>query len=331
MTVLEVTQCGPGASVQDLGRIGYRRYGVSTAGAMDRQTLALANALVGNPQGAAALELPLSGAAFRVIGGSVLIAACGPGTTLTVSGRAIPERTSAQAFDGDDVRVGPPRLGVYGYLAVAGGIQTAPVLGSRSRHRRSGIGGEVLSSGDRLPCADTATGRPMFLAERPDFDADRSIGILPGPQAGHFPEETWSRLLSATYRIDPRSDRMGLRLEGPELRSDRGYDILSEGVVPGSIQVPGDGAPIVLGRDCQTTGGYPKIAMVITADQDRLAQIPIGRDVRFRRVSRTEAMDALRRSVLWRDGLRTSVRPAGAAADLLSQNLIGGVTTGDEL
>jgi allophanate hydrolase subunit 2 len=119
-------------------------------------------------------------------------------------------------------------------------------------------------------------------------------------------------------------------LNGPELPSERGHDILSEGVVPGSIQVPGDGKPIVLGRDCQTTGGYPKIATVISADLDRLAQIPTGQTVRFRLVSRPDAVEAARRSAIWRDSLRAALRPVGDASDLLSHNLIGGVTKGDE-
>lgn len=330
MIALEVTECGPGASVQDFGRLGYRRYGVSTSGAMDRRALALANALVGNPPDTAAVELPLSGATFRVTGGNILVAACGPGTTLAASGRTIAAHTSAQAVDGDTVKVGPPRDGVYSYLAVAGGIRTTPVLGSRSCHRRSGIGGDVLAPGDRLPCAGNASDRPMFLPNGLETDGDAAIGILPGPQRGHFPDRVWANLLSTPYRIDLRSDRMGIRLEGPELPSEMGHDILSEGVVPGSIQVPGDGKPIVLVRDCQTTGGYPKIATVISADLDRLAQIPTGQLVRFRMVSLPHAIEAARRSAIWRDSLRAALRPVEAASDLLSHNLIGGVTKGDD-
>ena len=331
MIALEIVQCGPGVSVQDAGRFGFRRFGVSTAGAMDRRALALANTLAGNPPDAAALELPLAGAELRVIGGPVLVAAHGPGTTLAVSGRPVSESSSVQLEDGDTVTIGPPQEGVYSYVAVAGGILTRPVLGSRSCHRRSGIGGDVLSPGDRLPCIGSSDNAPLFLTEgMKDYGRD-AIRIVPGPQADHFEEATWSRFLSSSYRISPRSDRMGLRLEGPALQSSKGHDIVSEGVVPGSVQVPGDGNPIVLGRDCQTTGGYPKIATVISADLDRLVQVSIGRDVRFRVVSEGDAIDAARRSARWRSSLELELEPVGGfSPDLLSHNLIGGVTKGDE-
>ena len=332
MTALEIVNCSPGASVQDAGRHGFRRFGVSTAGAMDSRALALANALAGNPPDTAAVELPLAGAEFRVVGGPVLVAAHGPGTTLAVSGRPVSGQSSVLLADGDTVTIGPPREGVYSYVAVAGGIQTTPVLGSRSCHRRSGIGGEVLSPGDRLPCIGGSGNAPLSFPEVMRHDSGDAIRIVPGPQAGLFEEATWSRLLSSRYRISPRSDRMGLRLEGPVLQSSHGHDIVSEGVVPGSVQVPGDGNPIVLGRDCQTTGGYPKIATVISADLDRLAQVPMGRDVRFRMVSAGDAIEAARRLALWRSSLESAVEPvSGTSPDLLSHNLIGGMTKGDEL
>ena len=332
MIALEITQCGPGVSVQDTGRYGYRRFGMSTAGAMDQRSLALANALVGNPLEAAAVELPLSGAAFRVIGCSVVVAACGPGTTLAVSGEPVSEHTSVQAFDGDTIAIGPPKYGVYSYLAVAGGIQTISVLESRSCHRRSGTGGDVLSPGDRLPCLERTSDKSLCFLGKINSDCGEPIRIVAGPQVDMFEEEARSHLLSARYRINPRSDRMGIRLDGPALRCPQGHDIVSEGVAPGSIQVPGDGNPIVLGRDCQTTGGYPKIATVISADLDRLAQIPIGSEVRFSLVSVGEAIDAAHYSAHWRNSLTAAVQSVSdPSLNLLSYNLIGGVTNGDDL
>ena len=332
MTALEIVKCGPGASVQDVGRHGFRRFGVSTAGAMDQRALAIANTLAGNPPDTAAVELPLAGAVFRVVGGPVLVAAHGPGATLAASGRPVSARSSVELFDGDIIETGPPREGVYSYVAVAGGILTRPVLGSRSCHHRSGIGGAVLLPGDRLPCNGGSGNAPLFLPEGIGLDSSDAIRIVRGPQASRFEDAAWSRFLSSSYRISPRSDRMGLQLEGPALHSSQGHDIVSEGVVPGSVQVPGDGNPIVLGRDCQTTGGYPKIATVISADLDRLAQVPIGRDVRFRVVSEGDAIEAARRAALWCGSLASSAVPArGPSADLLSHNLIGGMTKGDDL
>lgn len=331
MTTLDIVQCGPGASVQDVGRLGYRRLGVSSAGAMDRRTLALANALVGNAPGAAGVELALAGATFTVSGGPLLVAACGPGTTMTLSGSLASENTSAMAMDGETIKVGPARDGMYAYLAVAGGIRTPPVLGSRSFHRRSGIGGDLLSPGDRLPCVAGRADTPMRV-ETGIRGTDDAIRIVPGPQDAFFAPDVWATFLSERYSISARSDRMGLRLDGPALRSARGHDITSEGVAPGSIQVPGDGNPIVLGRDCQTTGGYPKIATVISADLDRLAQIPIGQELRFRVVSVDAAIEAARAAARWIDGLQTAARPVGhTLPNLLAHNLIGGVTRGDDI
>ena len=217
MTTLVITECGPGASVQDTGRFGYRNLGVSTAGAMDRRTLAQANTLVGNSPDTAAIEIPLLGAAFRVSGGPILVAADGPGTTLTVSGYPVPVQSSIKVANGDTVRVGPPQKGVYSYLAVSGGIQSIPVLGSRSFHRRSGIGGNILSPGDQLPCLKSADDTALFFPEGISHGSDDSFRILPGPQVNMFDAIAWSRLVSERYQINPRSDRMGLRLDGPSL------------------------------------------------------------------------------------------------------------------
>ena len=328
MTALEVIHCLPGASVQDAGRFGFRRFGVSTAGAMDRNSLALANALVGNPWDAAAIELSLAGASFLVCNASALVAICGPGSVLAISGRMVPDCTSALAEAGDTITVGPPRDGVYSYMAVAGEIDANAVLGSRSFHSRTGIGGSALAPGDRLECR-TLDRPPMCFPGSVKSDT-LPVRVVPGPQCEAF-GDVWPRFLSSPYRISPRSDRMGLRLEGPGLRSSQGHDILSEGVVTGSIQVPGDLMPIVLGRDCQTTGGYPKIATVISADFDRLAQMQPGREVWFEGVSEQEAFDAARLAAEWRDTLRRAMLPAKNPIQNLHQhNLIDGVTRGDE-
>jgi biotin-dependent carboxylase-like uncharacterized protein len=324
---LRVEACGPGTTVQDTGRTGWRRFGVATAGAMDRDALALANTLVGNPPAAAAVELALAGARFRVEGAALLLAVAGPGVALAIDGRAVAPGTSARAEPGSAVSVGPVRGGVYACLAVGGGFALAPQMGSLSMHRRSGVGGRALVPGDRLPCHGGATVPRRLM--RPLPPQAGPIRVMAGPQRDHFTDAAWATLLSAAFRIDARSDRMGCRLDGPVLAHAAGYNIVSDGVVPGSIQVPGDGRPIVLMRDAQTTGGYPKIAAVIGADLDRLAQTPPGAAVRFAAVDRAAAVAAWRDRLAARAALATAVvalpaEPMSAAA-LLGANLIDGV------
>ncbi len=332
MTALEILSAAPGLSVQDAGRPGYRRFGVSVSGALDLRALALANALVGNPQGAAAVEILLAGAAFRAMGGPVLVAALGPGMILDAGAGPVGARSLLVA-EGVRIAVGGPQGGVCGYLAVAGGIRSAPDLGSRSFHMRSCIGGPAIGAGTLLPCAAL----PPAAQERA-LDADwrpspGPIRFVPGPQEERFTPEALAAFRTRSFTVSPRSDRMAYRLSGPRLAHAHGHDIVSEGVLPGSIQVPGDGQPIVLMRDCQTTGGYPKIGTVISADLDRLAQCPPGTVVRFTPVTREVAIAAACAGAADLARLIAAVGGAPRAHDsawLLSQNLIGGAVTGSE-
>lgn len=332
MTALLLVSGGPGISVQDRGRFGLRRYGVSTAGAMDFQALAAANALVGNPADTAAIEIALTRAAFRVSGGPVLVAAFGAGAALWLGSSPVAPATSALAGDGKILTIGPATEGLYSYLAIAGGVQGPEDLGSRSYHRRSGIGGPPLTLGAALTCLPAPAGaQPCCLSGLPILQPG-PIRVLPGPQIGSFSQDTADGLIAATYRLSARSDRMALRLEGPPVVAREGHDIVSDGVVPGSIQIPGDGQPLILMRDCQTTGGYPKIATVITADLDRLAQIRPGQEIRFRQVTLDEARTAATETAAAVATLRSCVIPAADPLKaLFSANLIGGVTTGDYL
>ncbi|WP_323040189.1 biotin-dependent carboxyltransferase family protein [Gemmobacter sp.] len=320
MTALVVDRCGPGASVQDGGRVGWRRFGVSGAGAMDRLALAVANALVGNAPGTAAVELTLAGARFRVEGGPVLVAASGPGVTLTIDGRVLAPGVSAKAAE--MVEVSAIRGGVYGYLAVAGGFDLRPEMGSRSVHLRSGIGGAMLAPGARLPVAGGSL-MPLALDRVPDHGAG-PIRFMPGPQDDWFGPEALEMLAGTEWQVDARSDRMGRFLAGPAM-APRAGSMVSDGVLPGAIQVPPAGQPIILMRDCQTTGGYPKIATVISADLDRLSQMPAGARFRLVPVDRATAVAAAQRLAQAIVGL--SPRPASGVdtARLLAVNLIGGV------
>ncbi len=326
MSCLAVLACGPSTSVQDAGRFGLQRFGVSPAGAMDPVALAAANVLVGNAASTAGIEFCMLGGAFAVEGGPAHVAVVG--ASLTVNDVSMPPLASVLVGQGDRLTVGVVRGGVYAYLAVDGGFLLPSEMGSLSVHRRSGIGGRPLAAGDRLDTVALA-GQPVLkaLPEVPVAETG-PIRIIPGPQDDHFTREAMETFLSEPYAVSPRVDRMGTRLAGPPLAHAKGFNIVSDGIVTGHVQVPGDGQPIVLMRDRQTTGGYPKIAALITADLPRFAQLPPASVVRFRAVSREEAVAALadqRRAVASALG---RVRPASEGLTterLLSVNLISGV------
>jgi biotin-dependent carboxylase-like uncharacterized protein len=321
--VLVVENCSVGASIQDLGRVGWRRHGISTAGAMDQLSLAVANLLVGNPPSTAAIEVSLAGARFRLMGGSALLAVAGPGVALRVNGRSFPERQSIRAKHDDIIEVTAPRNAVHGYIAMAGGLALASVMGSLSTHQRSGLGPPALDVGMCLRLHSGPLPAPLMLDEIPLHDGG-PIRILPGPQDDWFAPDTLEALTNAEWRIDPRSDRMGRFLEGPRLKPLPG-SMVSDGIVQGGIQIPPSGQPIILMRDCQTTGGYPRIATVISADMDRLAQIPAGSELRFVEVDAARALAAARSRAAQMLSLSPRLADTDDVSRLLKLNLVSGV------
>ncbi len=330
MSSLVVESCGPRTSIQDFGRYGWQRFGVGPAGAMDRVALATANVLVGNGPGAAGVEFALAGGRFRVVNGPIRIAVAG--AELRIDGSSIPEFNSRTIEPDSVIDVLSARSGLYSYLTVAGGLNLTPELGSLSLHVRAGIGGVAgrpLAIGDRLQLKlALPTGTDLAAARGIDGD-EGPIRVLLGPQDDHFSESGLRTFLTSTYTITPQADRMGLRLSGPAIEhSWKGYNIVSDGIVTGSIQVPGTGEPIVLLADRQTTGGYPKIATVISADLGRLAQLQPGATVTFQPTTRDEAIAALRAQTNALQAFRASLRPAGGigldSERLLSLSLIDG-------
>ena len=323
---------GMAVAVQDAGRFGLRRFGVPLAGALDPILLACANALLGNSSEAAGLELLVSGPTLAADQGSVAIALAGDVTVQRIAAdgttTSVKPWTAIVLASGEQLKIGPPRRGIA-YLAVSGGIQSAPMLGSRSTYRRAGLGGFLEKSGD-LPCS-----APGALHQGKEWRwEDGPIRVLPGPQDDHFPAESLEALEGAQFTIGPASDRMGLRLSGPVLAHNvKGAEIPTDGVVPGVIQVPGDGQPIILLADGQTTGGYAKIATVISADLPRLGHLRPGDQVRFQRVTRTEARQALKERQTSFD--RWCANLSGAAGEidqeaLYRANLISGVISGQD-
>jgi len=292
MSRLLVTNVGPATSVQDAGRFGAQRYGLTPSGAMDRLALATANTLVGNPPFAAAIELGPFGATFTAEGGPIRIAVAGASRGVRIDDRVLPLNQSATLMPGERLVLGAAREGVFSYLAIEGAVQGEAAFGSLSVNARAGLGAPVprpLQSGDRLDvCAARDGGEHAIPPFPPSPDP---IRVVLGPQDDEFGDAV-KTFLDGTWTISPTSDRMGYRLEGPAIRHQHGHNIVSDGTVNGSIQVPGNGQPIVLMPDRGTSGGYPKIATVIGADFGRFAQTPPGRPFRFRAVSVADARRA---------------------------------------
>lgn len=302
-SALKVIQPGIHTTVQDLGRKRFQDVGVPVAGPLDRISLRLANALVGNALDTAALEFVLQGSTLEVQADAVRVALAGCNIALEIGGpepRTIPAGQSVRLVRGETVRVAQLGDVACAYLAVEGGFDITPVLGSASTYVRGAMGGfngGTLKRDDLLPLrlvqveerAERCVAAPLDLA------LDAPIRVVLGPQDDFFTEAGIATFLSGEYTVTPQSDRMGFRMDGPVLEHAKGFNIVSDGIVSGSIQVPGSGLPIVLLADAQTTGGYPKIATVISADLPVLGRRRPGRKVRFVAVS-VEAAEQVRRA-----------------------------------
>ena len=299
MAGLTIVRAGPMTTVQDLGRPGHRREGVSLGGALDRHAARVANLLVGNPETAGLLELTLGPAALR-FHDSRAVAWCGGDFPVQIEGMEIPAGRAAFINADEDLALGPPRAGARAWLAVSGGIDVPLLLGSRATDLRAGFGGlegRALRDGDELPLADAASlgqrdrvapwGAPtdwMQTATRRPL-----LRFVRGSEWSDFIPSARTAFLAESFVVSSKSDRMGARLAGVELLREQELERLSEAVAPGTIQVPNDGQPIILLGDCQTVGGYPKIAHVITVDLPRAAQLRPNDHVRFREVTLSEA------------------------------------------
>ena len=295
---LEVLEGGMLTTVQDLGRYGYERYGVPVAGAMDPFALQVANALVGNSLDEAALEMTIVGPTLRATE-SCLIAVTGADLSFRVNGRPLPLWMAIFVRRGWIIEFGERKRGCRAYLAVAGGIDVPPIMGSKSTYLRGGFGGfqgRALRGGDLIPVGQAAFHLPSlagneFPADRiPDYSDAPEVHVILGPQDDYFTEEGITAFLSSEYKVSLTSDRMGYRLQGAEIAHQGRADIISDGIVLGSVQVPADRQPIILMADRQTTGGYPKIATVISADIPLLAQcLPGASTVTFKAITIEEA------------------------------------------
>lgn len=298
--LIEVVDAGIANSIQDRGRFGFRHMGIAVSGCLDPMLARCANALASNPAQAACIEVRAAGPKLAVRRGPVRFALSGDlsATLVRADGEEyeIPAWRSITLEADDELHVGFLPGGV-GYIAVSGGFSTPLQLGSRSTYQRAEIG-VPLTLDARIPCAvlspEEKGDEERFFVASPWVHAEGPIRIILGPQDDHFTAEAIADLLNAEYLATAQSDRMGMRLEGKALahREPALADIVSDGVASGVIQVPGNGQPIILLADCQTVGGYPKIATVISADLPRLAQVRPGQAIRFATVDAAQALQA---------------------------------------
>jgi antagonist of KipI len=313
--MIEVLRPGLLSTVQDLGRPGFRDQGVPAGGAADTLSLRIANLLVGNAQGEAGVEMTLAGARLR-FGRDAVMALCGAPMAAELDGVRVPPWRPVWVRAGETLDVGGAPSGCRAYLACSGGIAVPSVLGSRSTYLPAafgGVDGRALRAGDRLPLGEAGPGAgavrraidragrtsgvaPWSVAPgaRTACGPDAELLLLPGAHADALTAEARAHLVGAWFRVSPRSDRMGCRLEGPALPLAAPLELASEGVAPGTVQLPPGGAPIVLGVDGGTTGGYPRAGHVATVDLPRLAQLRPGDRVRFREATLREAHLRLR-------------------------------------
>lgn len=341
---LKVVRPGLFDTLQDVGRVGYMALGMPTAGAMDRIGLALANALAGNPAGTAGLEIGVMGPDLLVEADSVRVALVGPLSPSLIDGPDAPPKPlesdrSHLLKRGQTLKVGMVEGSSTAYLAVAGGFALPAFMGSLATYARAGVGGfegRKLATGDLLPLTQTnAPARDERKLGQP-FDYGKGpIRVVWGPQEEYFSARGRATFIESEYRVSKEADRMGIRFEGPVIEhakppAEGGADIISDGIAPGAIQVPGAGLPIVLLADRQTVGGYPKIATVASVDLPRLGRLLPGQVVHFTAVTVEEA-EQLRRDQEARLARTIAdfkpALPAGGIdlARLYEENLIDGV------
>jgi biotin-dependent carboxylase-like uncharacterized protein len=295
MSVVLIEEVGPATSVQDLGRFGAIRYGLGTAGAMDRFGMACANVLVGQSWDAPVIEIGPLPMRLKVKEGTIRFAVAGAQRGMTLNGAPVPMNESFTLTEDEVLVMRAAKGGVFSYLAFEGGIFGTPSFGSFSVHRRAGLGSPLarpFEGGDVLDVGNAQTGSERSLSV---LQAQTEpIRCVLGPQDDYFSPDMVEQFFATDWVISATSDRMGYRLEGPPLTHARSPNIVSDGIAYGSLQIPGNGQPLLLLADRGTTGGYPKIATVMTADLGRAAQTPVGSVVRFQPVPIAEAQEATR-------------------------------------
>jgi len=333
---LTIHRAGPAVTVQDLGRPGHMARGLSAGGAADRQALFEAAALLQLPEVAPAIEMAGLGGAFTA-DAPTRFALTGAPMKASIEGDPVAWNASHTLHPGQRLEIGGASAGVYGYLTPAATINTPVWLGSRAVHGVAGVG-KPLAAGDALPLGeDSRLEAPGMTLDPLSRFAGGEVRMMPGPQTGLFSEATLERALSTEFRRGAQANRQGVRLDhdGEPFGTDAAAGLASDFIVTGDVQMTGDGLPYVLMAECQTIGGYPRLGTVLPDDLPRVAQAPLGAPLRLALVTVEEA-DALWKSDaerlrLTRIGVRPLFRDPARMRDLLSYNLVGGVTSGDDL
>lgn len=322
-----VSFAGPLVTLQDAGRAGHMRYGVAASGPMDRLAFDAAHAALGNAPGLGAIEISLGGVMLTCTKGTVTLAITGGDFNVDHHGQKSGSWTILTISKGEKLAIRAGKAGSWAYLAFAGTLDGTHWLGSQATHASSGFGGGALHAGQTITVSNAAV-RDDRLGPiaQPDFRETGPIRVTIGPQDQHFAADAVQRFVTAPFTLTDAYDRMGMRLSGPKLALNGALSIPSEPIVRGAVQVSGDGVPTVLLADHQTTGGYPKIATVISCDTDRLAQLRSGQSVRFTPLPYPQAIEATRHDM----GLKTqylaqiSIARGSLEQRLMRENLIHG-------
>lgn len=278
--MISVIKAGPLTTVQDAGRPGYAHLGVPHSGAVDIPAMVRANRLVGNPDHAACLELTLIGPQLR-FNRDARIAITGASMPASLDGTACPHDAAIRVSSGQRLKLGIARVGVRSYLAISGGIDAAPVLGSRATDILSGLGPAPVKDGDHLSIGTLDDENEERLRPAASIEPQPTLRLVPGPRDDWFTDLALGTLCTDVYTVTSTSNRIGVRLDGPSLQRRVTHELPSEGLVLGAVQVPNDGKPLVFLADHPTTGGYPVIAVVVPEDIPKLAQARPGSTLRF--------------------------------------------------
>lgn len=315
---MHVIFAGPRTTIQDKGRLGYQNDGFAPSGFIDRIGSRMANVLVNNAETDAVIEFCLAGPMLK-FDEEVNLAVCGGDFSLMIGGKEYPAGRAVHVPAGEMVAVKTGSFGTFGSIAVGGGLDIPEVMGSRSTNIRCGIGGfkgRTLQNGDVIPLRNPGYGKQNLSWRRvPERELARpdetlTVRVIPGPQEDMFTEHGIETFYSSEYKVRNQSDRMGYRLKGPKVESKDGCDILSDGIVLGSVQISGTGDPIVMMADRQTTGGYAKIATIINLDIPQFAQLRPGQKVRFEKTTVEEAQRMyVEYTTIWRMYCKNLIGP----------------------